>query len=246
MGATRLDLLLLEKNLASTRTKAQELIREGKVKVDGRVSTKAGEKVGPDSLVELLSHEHPYVSRGGLKLAAALEKFSLSVANLRVLDVGQSTGGFTQCLLLAGASAVVGVEVGHGQLAPTLVADSRVQCIERQDIRDLPPETLRPVFPFCVADLSFISLTLVLPHLPLFLEKNANLVVLVKPQFEVGPGNVGSGGIVRDAQLRAAAVARVKETARQCGFTVAGEMESPIEGGDGNQEFLLHLRWLSS
>jgi len=246
MSPNRLDLLLLERKLVSTRTKAQELIREGKVLANGKVARKAGEKFAVDVQLELLEAEHPYVSRGGLKLEAALETFSVAVAGKRALDVGQSTGGFTHCLLMAGAAGVVGVEVGHGQLAPSLRGDARVKCIENQDIRELSPESVSPGFALCVVDLSFISLRLVLPHLPPFLQPGAEAVILVKPQFEVGPGNVGSGGIVRDAKMRAEALGAVEKICRELGFTVAGSIPSPVEGSDGNQEFLLHLRWPSS
>jgi len=246
MKKCRLDLYLLERKMVSTRTKAQSLIRDGKVTVDGLICLQPGIKVGADAQVALLSAEHPYVSRGGLKLEAALRAFAVPVEGLRALDIGQSTGGFTQCLLLNGAAEVVGVEVGHGQLSPLLRCDARVRCLERQDIRHLPPETLRPAFPVCVGDLSFISLSLIIPFLPPFLAPEAHIVLLVKPQFELGPGSVGSGGIVRDALLRSDAVRKVEECSMRLGFTVAGIMESPIEGGDGNKEFFLHLRWFSS
>jgi 23S rRNA (cytidine1920-2'-O)/16S rRNA (cytidine1409-2'-O)-methyltransferase len=246
MNSHRLDLLLLERKLVSTRTKAQELIREGKVLVNGKVARKTGEKFTENVILTLLEAEHPYVSRGGLKLAAALESFSVAVAGKRALDVGQSTGGFTHCLLREGAAEVVGVEVGHGQLAPSLKEDARVKCIENQDIRELSPDAVKPSFSLCVADLSFISLRLVLPCLPPFLKLGADVVALVKPQFEVGPRKVGSGGIVRDAKMRAEALSAVEKICRELGFTVAGSIPSPVEGSDGNQEFLLHLRWHSS
>lgn len=243
---TRLDMLVLERGLASTRTKAQDLIREGKVLVGGKPCRRPGEKVAPDASVVLLAPEHPYVSRGGLKLEAALAAFSLSVEGVRALDVGQSTGGFTDCLLRHGAAAVVGIEVGHGQLAETLRNDARVTCLEHQDVRRLSPETVSPPFLFCAADLSFISLELVVPSLPAFLAPGAQLVLLVKPQFEVGARNIGSGGIVRDRAQREAALLKVEKVCSQSGFTVAGSIPSPIDGGDGNEEFLLHLRWPSS
>lgn len=241
-GRKRLDLLLLDLNLASTRTKAQELITGGLVRVDGEVACRPGVKVDPKASIELLGEEHPYVSRGGLKLEAALREFHIEVKGRRALDVGQSTGGFTHCLLLAGADAVVGVEVGQGQLAPALRADARVTTLEKQDIRTLAPERIAPPFGLFVVDLSFISLTHVLPSLPAFLDPGAEGVVLVKPQFEVGPDRVGSGGIVRDAAAREDAVERIRRVSEQHALTVAGEIPSPVAGGDGNQEFLLHLR----
>lgn len=238
----RLDLLLLQKGLASTRSKAQDLIRNGQVSVAGNVVTKAGAEVPEGAEVAVAGAEHPYVSRGGLKLAAALDGFGLSVSGRRALDVGQSTGGFTHCLLMRGAASVVGVEVGHGQLAPSLAGDPRVVLIERQDIRELDPAKLGERFDLCVADLSFISLELVLPALPAFLLPHADLVLLVKPQFEVGPGEIGGGGIVRDPAARAGALAKVEKLCSLRGFTVAGKMESPLTGGDGNVEYLLYLR----
>ncbi|HEY8279376.1 MAG TPA: TlyA family RNA methyltransferase [Bdellovibrionota bacterium] len=237
----RLDMLLLELGLASTRTKAQELIAAGKVSVNGRVVQRAGEKVSFQSEISLSEPEHPYVSRGGLKLGAALEGFALDVNGLRALDVGQSTGGFTHCLLLRGAASVVGVDVGTGQLAEELRKDTRVTFLEKQDVRELDPESVAPRFDFFVVDLSFVSLTKILPSLPPFLSGRAQGLVLVKPQFEVGPAKVGSGGIVRDAAAREGAVDSVKNACRTCGFTVAGVLPSPIAGGDGNQEVFLHL-----
>jgi 23S rRNA (cytidine1920-2'-O)/16S rRNA (cytidine1409-2'-O)-methyltransferase len=238
----RLDLLLLELGLASTRTKAQELIAAGKVAVAGKIVRRSGEKVKAGSPIQLSEPEHPYVSRGGLKLAAALDHFQIEPKGERVLDVGQSTGGFTHCLLLRGAAKVVGVEVGIGQLATILRADPRVECHEKADIRSIGPEILAPAFAFFVADLSFISLSLVLPHLPPLLGERAAGVVLVKPQFELGPDRVGAGGIVRDAAAREEAVERIRRASEAAGFTVAGVLPSPIAGGDGNLEFLLHLR----
>lgn len=238
----RLDLLLLEKGLASTRTKAQDLIAGGKVTVGGKVVTRCGEKVPPETEIALSEAEHPYVSRGGLKLEAALRDFGLTVAGARVLDVGQSTGGFTDCLLRSGASSVVGVDVGTGQLAEALRSDPRVTTLEKQDVRTLSPERVAPPFALFVVDVSFVSLALVLPALPRLLEAGAEGLVLVKPQFEVGPEAVGSGGIVRDAAARERAVAHVRLVCEENGFTVAGEIPSPVSGGDGNREVLLHLR----
>jgi 23S rRNA (cytidine1920-2'-O)/16S rRNA (cytidine1409-2'-O)-methyltransferase len=236
----RLDLLLLEKGLASTRTKAQELIRNGHVLVDGRVVTRAGEKVDESREIRLTEEEHPYVSRGGVKLAAALEHFQIETGNVRALDVGQSTGGFTDCLLRRGAAAVVGVDVGAGQLAESLRKDPRVTSFEKQDIRAFQPAG--EPFALFVVDVSFLSLAHVLPVLPRLLTAQAEGVVLVKPQFEVGKDAIGSGGIVRDAAARERAVAHVRLLCEENGFTVAGEIPSPVSGGDGNQEFLLHLR----
>lgn len=244
MKKSRLDLALLDRKLASTRTKAQELIRNGKVLVNGAACDHPGEKIPEDCVIELVEQEHPYVSRGGLKMEGAIRAFGLSVAGRRALDVGQSTGGFTHCLLMNGAAEVVGVEVGHGQIAEALRGDPRVRTLEHQDIRGLKPEIGN--FSICVVDLSFISLSLVIPKLPAFLEQGADVILLVKPQFEVGPENLGSGGIVRDPKLREGALKKVEQACRDAGFTVAGFADSPVEGGDGNREYLLHLRWASS
>lgn len=244
MNKSRLDLALLERKLASTRTKAQELIRNGKVLVNGKVTDHPGERVSGNCVIELAEQEHPYVSRGGLKMEGAIKAFGLSIAGRRALDIGQSTGGFTHCLLMNGAAEVVGVEVGHGQIAEVLRGDPRVRTLEHQDIRELKPEI--GSFSLCVVDLSFISLTLVVPKLAAFLSSGADVILLVKPQFEVGPDNLGSGGIVRDPKMREGALKKVEQACRDAGFTVAGFSGSPVEGGDGNKEYLLHLRWLSS
>jgi 23S rRNA (cytidine1920-2'-O)/16S rRNA (cytidine1409-2'-O)-methyltransferase len=242
MGSKRLDILLLERGLISTRTKAQEMIRAGAVLVNGKPCTKPGEKIPEDSAVSIIAAEHPYVSRGGLKLEAVLDHFSFSVEGLRALDVGQSTGGFTHCLLLRGAREVVGLEVGHGQLAESLRADPRVKCWEKTDVRDADPARVGAPFPFCVVDLSFISLRLIIPVLGKFLEPDARAILLVKPQFEVGPEQVGSGGIVRSEEMRSAAVEAIRQASQKAGFTVTGILPSPISGGDGNQEMFLCLR----
>lgn len=241
----RLDLLLLELGLATTRTKAQELISGGKVSVDGKVVDHPGAKFAADARIELSEEEHPYVSRGGVKLAAALVQFQVQVNEKRVFDIGQSTGGFTDCLLRAGAAEVFGIDVGSGQLAAGLRTSPKVKFLEKTDVRSLAPEQAGAPFPLFVADLSFISLSLVLPSITRFLAPFAEGIVLVKPQFELSPGEIGSGGIVRGTALRDKALKRVKQAAETAGFTVAGSMMAPVQGGDGNQEFFLHLRWLS-
>lgn len=242
----RLDLLLLERGLATSRTKAQELISGGHVKVNGAVVRKAGEKIPLDASVELLKQEHPYVSRGALKLEAAFAGFPFSVSGKVVLDAGVSTGGFAQLLLQRGAKLVLGVDVGHGQLAEELKNDSRLVLFEKQDIRSLDPARLPVKAERFTADLSFISLRLILPVLPRFFSGVAEGIALVKPQFELSPSQIGANGIVRDAALRDEALARVKDSAEKCGYRVCGVLPSPIPGGDGNEEFLLHLAWPSS
>lgn len=242
----RLDKFLLENGLASTRAKAQELIRGEKVLLDGKVCVQTGKLVGPNSRVELLSAEHPYVSRGGVKLAGALRDFSLDVTGITALDLGQSTGGFTECLLLQGALEVFGVDVGHSQLHPTLRAHPKVKFWEKTDIRALSADAFARQFSLVVADLSFISIEAYLPALCKFLEPNADVVVLLKPQFEVDPALLGGGGILRNEKERLRIIEARKQFCRGLGFTVAGVSDSKVAGGDGNQETFLHLKWPSS
>ncbi len=184
----------------------------------------------------------PYVSRGGIKLAHALSTFGLEVKDLTVLDVGASTGGFTDCLLQRGARRVYCIDVGHGQLAWKIASDPRVVVVDRTNIRLMPPERIPERCGFAVVDVSFISLRLVLPVLPALLQPGAAVVALVKPQFEVGRAKVGKGGIVRDQADRQLALDEVKAAAGNLGYQVLGETTSPITGGKGNVEFLLYLR----
>jgi len=236
----RADLALVEQGLAASREKARALILAGEVLEGDRPVGKAGELVaGP---LRLRGQPMPFVSRGGLKLAHALRTFAVDVAGKRALDVGASTGGFTDCLLQAGVQAVVCVDVGHGQLDWKIASDPRVTVLDRTNIRQLGPERLTRRCELAVVDVSFISLRLVLPALPPLLEPCSPVLALVKPQFEVGRGNVGKGGIVRDEEARRAAVAEVAAAARALGFSVLGETTSPITGGKGNVEFLLYLR----
>ena len=243
MAKTRLDVALVERGLAETRAAAQRLIMAGLVFSGERRLDKAGHAVAPDVALEVRGQPHPYVSRGGLKLARALDQFAITVAGRVALDVGASTGGFTDCLLQAGAAKVHAVDVGYGQLAWKLAADPRVVVHDRQNIRKLALEQLGERASLAVADCSFISLTKVLPHLPPLLHAGAELVVLVKPQFEVGVERIGKGGIVRDDQARESALSEVEASARELGFEVRGHIESPIAGREGNREFLLWLRW---
>jgi 23S rRNA (cytidine1920-2'-O)/16S rRNA (cytidine1409-2'-O)-methyltransferase len=237
----RLDALMLEQGLATSRHRARALIMAGKVKVDGMRIEKPGREVPPDAQVAV-EEDLRYVSRGGLKLEAALCGFAVDPTGLTVLDAGASTGGFTDCLLQHGAARVVAVDVGYGQLDWRLRNDPRVVVIERKNIRFMERAALPVPVDAAVADLSFISLRLVLPTLMNLLPAGAWIVALVKPQFEVGKGEVGKGGVVREAQRIRAAVDRVKASARGCGLEVLGELESPIKGPKGNQEILVHLR----
>lgn len=240
----RLDKLLVARELVETRTRAQALIMAGKVRVGDTTVDKPGTAVPLDAAITVVGQLHPYVSRGGVKLAGALDAFEgLDVQGRVAMDVGASTGGFTDCLLQRGVTKVFAIDVGYGQLAWKLVSDERVVVLDRQNIRKLLPEQIGQPVSLVVADCSFIALAKVLPHLPPFLEPGADAVVLVKPQFELDPDRVGKGGIVRDEQTRADAVDAVKAAAAEHGFACLGEVTSPISGRDGNVEFLLWLRW---
>jgi 23S rRNA (cytidine1920-2'-O)/16S rRNA (cytidine1409-2'-O)-methyltransferase len=242
----RLDKALLDRGLASTRSKAQELIRDGHVLLRGKPCKQTGKIVEEGDAIEILKNEHPFVSRGGVKLEGALAAFSIEPEGKRVLDIGQSTGGFTDCLLHQGASSIVGIEVGHSQLDPKLRGDPRVRCLEKTDIRLLDPDLVAPRFSLVVIDLSFISLNLVLPAVCKFLDEMADVIALVKPQFELDSSKVGGGGIVRREEDRLKVIEVRKRFCEDLGFTVAGEFLSSITGGDGNQETFLHLKWHSS
>ena len=281
----RADLFLVENSFATTRSQAQRLIASGvqwRVLVDGEVTppwkrvAKNGDEIPEAAEVEVLDNtEAKYISRGGLKLEGALKNTSVDVTGLRCLDIGQSTGGFTDCLLQHGAAQVVGVDVGHGQLHASMRADDRVVCIEGVNARSLTAddlaehyrravylkvnggegegdgggheedgaedaETFNPLFDFLTGDLSFISLTLVLPAVARLLRADGHLLMLVKPQFELQPGQIGKGGIVRDPAHFALVEQRLRDGCAQVGVDVLGWMESAIEGGDGNREFFIH------
>jgi len=236
----RLDVLLVGRGLAESREKARALVLAGQVLVGGRKADKPGHAVSIDSRVELLARP-PYVSRAGKKLEAALEAFHIAVRGKICLDVGASTGGFTDCLLQRGARRVYAVDVGAGQLDWRLRNDPRVVVRERVNARYLSPEHTGEAVDLAVCDVSFISATLILPAVAPLLREAGEMVILVKPQFEVGRGQVGRGGIVRDATLHEEACARVEKAVRQLGFR-ATLMESPVLGAEGNKEFLLYAR----
>jgi 23S rRNA (cytidine1920-2'-O)/16S rRNA (cytidine1409-2'-O)-methyltransferase len=203
---------------------------------------KAGDLVAVDVPLRLRNAPMPYVSRGGVKLAHALLTFGTDVAGRAALDVGASTGGFTDCLLQAGAARVYCVDVGYGQLDTKVARDPRVVVLDRTNIRHAPPDLLPETVDLAVVDVSFISLALVLPALSPLLSPGAPVIALVKPQFEVGRARIGKGGIVRDESARADALAGVAAAGRRLGYTIVGDTVSPITGGKGNVEFLLHLR----
>ena len=242
---TRLDVLLVERGLVPSRERARALILAGQVRVEGQPATKAGASVSPDATVLVLAPEQPYVSRGGLKLAAALDAFGIEVQGRQALDIGASTGGFTDVLLQRGATRVLAIDVGHGQLDWRLRNDPRVIVIERLNARALTPDQLPPgarLFDIVTIDVSFISLRHILPVVPPLLAPGADVIALVKPQFEAGRAEVGKGGIVRDPEVQARAVEGIAAAADTLGLTRSGQVESPITGMEGNREFLLHLR----
>jgi 23S rRNA (cytidine1920-2'-O)/16S rRNA (cytidine1409-2'-O)-methyltransferase len=243
-GKIRLDRLLVERELCDTQARADALIMAGKVVVGEHAVTKAGTLVAVDAAVRVRGQDLPFVSRGGVKLRGALEQFAaLEVAGRVAIDIGASTGGFTDCLLQAGVERVYAVDVGYGQLAWKLVQDPRVVVLDRTNIRKLAPGQIGESVGLAVADCSFISLTKVLPSVPPLLLARADVVALIKPQFEVGAGRVGKGGVVREAAAREQAVAQVVAAAGELGFVVAGLCDSPITGQDGNVEFFVWLRW---
>ncbi|WP_267358325.1 MULTISPECIES: TlyA family RNA methyltransferase [unclassified Methylobacterium] len=240
-AARRADLFLVEHGHFESRARAQAAIRAGLVRVDGRPLARASEAIEPGARIES-SPEHPYASRGGLKLAAALDAFGLDPAGRVALDVGASTGGFTDVLLTRGARYVHAVDVGRGQLHPRLLADPRVVNREGADIRSLDPAALAPRPDLASVDVSFIGLRLVLPVLPALLAPGSGLVALIKPQFEAGRDRIGRGGLVRDPAIHAEVCAAVRGELERLGAAILGLIASPVTGGDGNAEFLIGAR----
>jgi 23S rRNA (cytidine1920-2'-O)/16S rRNA (cytidine1409-2'-O)-methyltransferase len=238
----RLDAILVDRGLAPSRERARALILAGQVTVDGRVVSKAGAPVGAASRVELATPDHPYVGRGGVKLAGALDAFGIDPRGRRALDVGASTGGFTDVLLRRGATSVVALDVGRAQLDWRLRTDPRVLVREGVNARALTSDDVPHAVSLVTIDVSFISLKHILPALPPFLEPGAEIVALVKPQFEAGRADVGKHGIVSNPAVHEAVLARVTEYAAACGLTRVAMTPSPITGATGNQEFFLHLR----
>jgi 23S rRNA (cytidine1920-2'-O)/16S rRNA (cytidine1409-2'-O)-methyltransferase len=241
-GKNRLDRALVERGLAETREKAQALIMAGEVLVDGRKAGKAGQTISPDTVIEITAKPR-YVGRGGLKLEGALESFDIKVAGLVIADFGASTGGFTDCLLQAGAARVHAIDVGTGQLDWKLRNDRRVVVHEGVNARYLEAADLGEPVDFAVCDVSFISAALILPAMVRVLKPvpQTGIVILVKPQFEVGKGQVGKGGIVRDPAQHEAVCAKLRAAVEEAGFETQ-LMESPITGAEGNREFLLYGR----
>jgi 23S rRNA (cytidine1920-2'-O)/16S rRNA (cytidine1409-2'-O)-methyltransferase len=238
---TRLDILVWRRGLATSRTQAQALVLAGKIAVNGERMTRPGTPVMPQAALTRLGASSRYVSRGGEKLAAALATFAIEARQRVAMDVGASTGGFTDCLLQAGVARVYAVDVGYGQLHWRLRTDPRVVVYERTNARYLQPLDIPEPISLLSLDVSFISLRLLLPVLARLLKATADVVALIKPQFEVGKGQVGKGGVVRDPQQHYQVLRGVLSTAQACGFEVRAGMVSPLLGPKGNREFLVHL-----
>lgn len=237
----RIDKLLVQRGLAESRAKAQAMVMAGVVLVNEQRIDKPADAIPVNAEIRIKGGDDPssrYVGRGGLKLEAALREFHIDATGWDCLDVGASTGGFTDCLLQHGASHVVSIDVGHNQIDWRLRTDSRVEVREGINARYLKPSEFRNPFDLIVMDVSFISATKIFPAIVLLLKANGHLIVLIKPQFEVGRGEVGKGGIVRDPEKHARVIAEVNKAARELGLVARNVIESPLRGADGNLEFL--------
>ena len=247
---TRIDRLLLERGLVTSRERAQALILAGKILVNGQKIEKSGASVNADSEIRLLGEDLKYVSRGGLKLEHALAHWKINVTGKICLDVGASTGGFTDCLLQHGAARIIAVDTGHGQIAFQFRNDPRVRLLEKTNARYLTRERLGETADLAAMDVSFISATLVLPAViaaafpaDRTARSGRELIVLIKPQFEAGRGLVGKGGIIRDPEIQQQAVEKVRDAVRSLGASSAEVIDSPILGAEGNREFLLYAKF---
>ncbi len=245
----RLDIYLNEKNIFPSREKARQAILSSAVSVNGKIINKPSLDVSGEDIIEIIKDVNPYVGRGGLKLAGAIEIFDIDLNGVYALDVGASTGGFTDCMLKNGAVFVCACDVGKDQLDPSLRNDKRVLSLEKTDIRNLAacPEKygITKKFDFASVDVSFISLTKVLPFLKDLISPGARVVCLIKPQFEMENRRVGKNGIIRDDRTHRYVCEKIKDFSAKIGYTVCGTAESPIKGGDGNREFLIYLKYLS-
>ncbi len=238
----RIDKLLVERGMVQSREKARSYIMTGKVMAEGQRIDKPGMKVRVDARLEILEKETPYVSRGGIKLEGALHSFNLDPRGMVVMDVGASTGGFTDCILQKGAKRVYAVDVGYGQLAWKLQKDPRVINLERKNIRYLKSEEIPEEIDLILVDTSFISVEKFLPNLLRFIKREGYLLILIKPQFEVGRGEVGKGGVVRDPTLHQKVIERISSYCQEKGLEVLGVIESPLLGPKGNKEFFIYLK----
>ncbi len=241
MPSARLDLVLSKLGKCPSRAQAKSAIEQGLVFVNGQACTKVSATVTPADKIEVRGVACPYVGRGGLKLARALELWNIDLAGLRCVDAGASTGGFTDCMLQAGAAHVWSIDVGHDQLHARLLADERVTSLEGLDIRDATPELMGGEADFLGSDVSFISLGKVLPSLAALVRSGGHAVCLIKPQFEAGPEHVGKRGVVKDPQVHRDVIAGVVEQAREAGFAALDLAHSPIKGPEGNIEYLVYL-----
>jgi 23S rRNA (cytidine1920-2'-O)/16S rRNA (cytidine1409-2'-O)-methyltransferase len=239
---SRLDLLLVKNGLADSRQRARAKIVSGDVLVDGLPRNKPSSLVSPDAVIEIKGADLPYVSRGGLKLEAGLRETGMDVTGRVCLDVGASTGGFTDCLLQHGAARVFAVDVGYGQLAWSLRTDPRVTVIERTNIRHMPREALDTAVDLVTIDTAFISLKIVVPAVLKFMQPDAAILALIKPQFEVGKGQVGKGGVVRDPALHDQVVTELTDFFKNSGLVTRAVIPSPIRGPKGNLEFIAYLK----
>ncbi len=239
----RIDLLLVEKELISSRPRAKAMIMAGKVLVNDTVVDKPGSLVETNACIIVKQDDNPYVSRGGIKLEKALKTFPICVKNLICLDIGASTGGFTDCLLQFGAKKVYAVDVGYGQLAWKLRKDDRVVVIERSNIRHLAHGAIKEQVDMVVADTSFISLKTVIPAAEKFMRAGTGVLALIKPQFEAGKENVGKGGVVKDPEIRKKVVHEIQSFFRDRGYGINDVVPSPILGPKGNEEYIISLRF---
>jgi len=242
VGKERIDKLLVEKGIVESRERARSFIMQGRVIVEGRRIDKPGTRVDVEAELQLRGGNTPYVSRGGIKLEGALSAFGFSPSGMVVMDVGASTGGFTDCVLQKGARKVYAVDVGYGQLAWKLQQDPRVVNLERKNIRYLSREEVEEEVDLILIDTSFISIEKFLPHLLGFLRMGGDIISLIKPQFEVGKGEVGKGGVVKDQMLHQKVIERISHLSRGLGLNVLRVIESPLLGPKGNKEFFIHLR----
>ena len=242
----RLDKLLLQRGLVSSRVRAEQIIRETGVKVNGKLVNKTGKKVPADAVIEMIAEEIPWVSRGALKLIEAIEKWNREIKEGVFLDIGASTGGFTEVLLSNTASKVFCVDVGKDQLHPRLKEDPRVINLEKTHVRELTTRLITEPIDGCVIDVSFISLEKIFPFIHSFLKDGAWVIALVKPQFEVGRENLAKGGVVKNKALFPQVIEQIKDYGKMNSLIYLDHIDSPILGGDGNQEFLMLLRKVST
>ena len=238
----RLDKILLQRGLVSSRVRAEQIIREVGVRVNGKLINKTGKKIPVDAVIELMAEELPWVSRGALKLLEALEKWNPTIKDGVFMDIGASTGGFTEVLLSKGAQRVYCVDVGKDQLHPKLKGHTQVVNLEKTHVRELTHRLIPEPIDGCVIDVSFISLEKIFPFIHAFLKENAFIIALVKPQFEVGKDNISKGGIVKNKSLYPEVIQRIIESAKMNNLIYVEHIDSPILGGDGNQEFLMLLK----